>query len=363
MSDVAPPASPTIWATLVRVAVFAAAAVVVVTVVTQWNRWTGLAGRQSTDDAFLAADITPLAARVPGYVRSVAVQDYQTVRAGAVLAEIADDDYRAQLAQAEATVAGGNAALAVVRAQRGLQQANIQAAEAVIQATEATLDRARSEAQRQRDLLRTGIAGTRQLVEQADANEKLGTATLAQNRAQLAAAQWQLEILDAQEQQALATLGAQRAMLGIATLNLGYTRITAPADGMVGQRQVRVGQYVAPGSQVMTLVPLPKVWVVANYKETQLTHLQLGQPATITVDSFPGHTLKGHVDSYAPASGAQFSLLPADNATGNFTKVVQRISVKIVLDDPAGLQDRLRPGMSVVSTIDTAAPGIATTSP
>ena len=160
-------------------------------------------------------------------------------------------------------------------------------------------------------------------------------------------------MLDSQEPQARATLKAQQATYDLAAINLGYTRITAPVDGMVGQRQVQNGQYLSVGTQVISIVPLPHVWVVANYKETQMTQVRIGQPARVTVDAFPGAVLHGHVDSWSPASGAQFSLLPPDNATGNFTKVVQRIPVKIVLDPNPAVDNLLRPGMSVIATIDT----------
>ena len=169
-------------------------------------------------------------------------------------------------------------------------------------------------------------------------------------------------MLDSQEQQAKAALKAQQAARDLANIVLGYTRITAPVDGMVSERQVRPGQYVSVGTQVISLVPLPNVWVVANYKETQMTRIRLGQPARVTVDAFPGVVLRGHVDSWSPASGAQFSLLPPDNATGNFTKVVQRIPVKIVLDRDPLLGDLLRPGMSVIATIDTSSPTVAPSS-
>jgi membrane fusion protein (multidrug efflux system) len=159
-------------------------------------------------------------------------------------------------------------------------------------------------------------------------------------------------VLDTQEGQLRAEAKAKKAMLDLAKINLGYTRILAPIDGMVGERGVRAGQYVRVGTQVISVVPLQNVWVIANYKETQLTRVAIGQKAEVTVDSFPGMVVVGHVDSIAPASGSQFSLLPPDNATGNFTKVVQRIAVKIAIDDAGGLADRLRPGMSVVAKID-----------
>jgi membrane fusion protein (multidrug efflux system) len=201
-------------------------------------------------------------------------------------------------------------------------------------------------------LLETGSSST-------EATEKLQTtqaqlaAQLQQNRAQEQAAARQLEVLAAQQAQAEANLAAQKANLELAKINLGYTRIIAPQDGVIGQRQVKPGQFVPVGGQVTALIPLPNVWVIANYKETQLTHMAAGQKAQIEVDTFPGRVLKGHVIAFAPGSGQQFSLLPPDNATGNFTKVVQRVAVKILIDDADGLADRLRPGMSTVVTVET----------
>jgi membrane fusion protein, multidrug efflux system len=326
----------------------------VVLVAHEWNWWVGSAVRQITDDAYLQADLTPMAAKVPGYVRRVAVQDFQKVKAGDLLVEIVDDDYRAQLEQAQANVAAARTAIENIEQQKVLQQALIKQAEATIRASEADLTRYHLEAIRQQKLLVTSNAGTPQLTEQAVANEKRTEATLELNRAQLEQQRQQLNVLDSQRRQALATLKAQEAARDLAAINLGYTLITAPVDGMVGQRQVRTGQYVSVGTQVIALVPLPNVWVIANYKEIQMTRIRLSQPARVTVDAFPGVVLHGHVDSWSPASGAQFSLLPPDNATGNFTKVVQRIPVKIVLDSDPLLGDLLRPGMSVIATIDTS---------
>jgi membrane fusion protein, multidrug efflux system len=323
-----------------------------------WNVWIGSMIRQTTDDAYLQADITPLSAKSPGYVRSVPIRDFQKVRAGDLLVEIVDDDYRAQLDQAQSNIETGEAAIENIEQQKVVQQALVQQAEATIEATKADLTRYHLETVRQQRLLVTN-AGTEQLVEQAVDNEKHTEATLALNQAQLAQQRQQLNVLDSQEKQANAALKAQQAARDLAKIALGYTRITAPVDGMVSERQVRPGQYVSIGTQVISLVPLPNVWVVANYKETQMTRIRLGQPARVTVDTFPGVILRGHVDSWSPASGAQFSLLPPDNATGNFTKIVQRIPVKIVLDRDPSLGDLLRPGMSVIATIDTSLPAVA----
>lgn len=331
----------------------------VVVVGYEWDWWVGSAALQTTDDAYLWSNTTPLAAKVPGYVRRVAVHDFQKVKKGDLLVEIVDDDYRAQLAQAEANVAAAQTAIETIAAQKALQATLIKQAEATIQATQADLTRYQLETQRQKKLLETGIASTRQIIEQAVDNESRTEATLALNRAQLEQQHEQSRVLDSQERAARATLAAQEAARDLARINLGYTRITAPVDGMVGQRLVQAGQYLNTGTQVIAIVPLPDVWVIANYKETQVTNVRIGQPARVTVDAFPGIVLHGHVDSWSPASGAQFSLLPPDNATGNFTKVVQRIPVKIVLDDDPALRDLLRPGMSVIATIDTSVDRVA----
>jgi membrane fusion protein (multidrug efflux system) len=342
------------WAaTGIRLFILLLVGALIVFLAYEWDWWIGSAVWQTTDDAYLQADTTPLAAKVPGYVRQVVVQDFQQVKAGDVLVQIVDDDYRAQLEQAHANVLGAEAAIATIEQQKRLQDALIKQAEAMIAATEADLTRFHLETVRQQALLATRIAGTAQLTEQAVDNEQHAVATLALNRAQLDQQRQQSSVLDSQEAQARATLKAQQAMYDLAAINLGYTRITAPVDGMVGQRQVQNGQYLSVGTQVFTIVPLPHVWVVANYKETQMTRVRIGQPASVTVDAFPGAVLHGHVDSWSPASGAQFSLLPPDNATGNFTKVVQRIPVKIVLDPNPAVDNLLRPGMSVIATIDT----------
>ena len=334
-----------------RILVFIVAVGIIIVVSTNWTRWEGGAGWQSTNDAYLKADLTPISAKIAGYVRELPIQDYERVHQGQVLARLVDDDYRAAVEQAEAGVASAAAQTRVLKAQQELQRANVEAARAVVASTTASTEQNERDLARQRRLLETGSSST-------EANEKLATvhkqleAQLAQNRAQARAAERQLAVLEAQLSQAEATVAAQRAALDAAKINLGYTTITATQDGVIGQRQVKPGQLVGVGSQITTLTPLPKIWVIANYKETQLTHMAVGQKAEITVDTFPGHTLRGHLLAFAPASGAEFSLLPPDNATGNFTKVVQRIAVKIAIDDADGLTDRLVPGMSVEAKVD-----------
>ena len=324
---------------------------------TQWDRWVGDAVHQTTDDAYVRADVTPLSAQVDGYVRKVAVDDFQRVKAGDLLVQIDDADYAAKVAQAEADLLGAQAAIENIKARKAAQKAVAAEAQAKIVGSQADVERAKLEDQRQRRLLATTF-GTAQKVEQTDAEEKRLEATLTSDQAALDAQRSQLAVLDTQEVQLRAEVKAKQAAVDLAKINLGYTRITAPVDGEVSERGVFVGQYVHSGSQVITIVPLNNVWVIANYKETQLTHVAVGQRAEIRVDTFPGHIIKATVDSIAPASGSQFSLLPPDNATGNFTKVVQRIPVKLRLAGDGPLAGHLLPGMSVETTIltDTTPP-------
>ena len=334
-----------------RVLVFVVAIAIIVIVSTSWTRWEGGEGWQRTNDAYLQSDLTPISAKVTGYIRELPFRDYERVRKGQVLARLVDDDYRAAVAQAEANIAGAAAQHRALQAQQQLQLANVEAARAVVASAVASVEQSRRDLARQQRLLQTGSSST-------EARERLETtharleAQLAQNRAQAAAAQRELAVLEAQIAQSEAAIDAARAALVVARLNLEYTTISAPEDGVLGQRQAKPGQLVGVGTQITSVTPLPDVWVIANYKETQLTHMAIGQAARITVDTFPGHTLRGHVESFAPASGAEFSLLPPDNATGNFTKVVQRISVKILIDDADGLADRLVPGMSVEASVN-----------
>ena len=215
------------------------------------------------------------------------VRDFQTVKAGDLLVELVDDDYRAELAQAEANVASARGTLETIGQQKVLQRAFIEQAEATIRAAEADVIRYRLEAERQQALLETRLAGTPQATEQAIDNAAHSEATLALNRAQLEQQSQQLNVLDSQERQAKATLAVRRRRATWPQINLGYTRIVAPVDGMVGQRLVQAGQYLSVGTEVLSLVPLPDVWVIANYKETQMTHVRAGQSATVTVDAFP----------------------------------------------------------------------------
>jgi membrane fusion protein, multidrug efflux system len=341
------------WAfPLLRVLLVAGAAFLAWYVAGHWNRWTGAARFESTDDAYTLGDLTPLSAKVSGYVETVAVNDYQSVRKGDIIVQIEPSDYRAALEQAEAGLAAAQAVLVNLGNQKDIQRALIRQAEATIQGTTADLERYSLEAKRQHDLV-TKFAGTQQLLEQSEANEKRTKAQLELNSAQLDQQKALLASLDVQEKQLAAQVRAAQAQVQLARNNLDYTKIVAPADGVVGQRQVRAGQFVNIGTQVITVVPLPNIWVIANLKETQMTNVRVGNPATIAVDAFPDLALTGHVDSWAPGTGSTFALLPPDNATGNFTKVVQRVPVKIVLDPNASLGALVRPGMSVEAKVDT----------
>jgi len=354
------------------------AAAVVLTVTRNWNSWEGGRIEQVTDDAYVRSDLTPLSTKVSGIVREVRVSDYQAVAKGDLIVELEHDDYQAQVNQAKAAVEAAKAAIENNRRQRQLQdakidramagidqaKAQISAAQAGKEAVQADVVRTHAERERQEALYQTHST-TQQKLEQATADEGRFTGQFASREADLEQAKTSLRsnelavvaeqrsksVLESQESQLIADLHAKEAALEAAQVNLGYTKITAPGDGSVGERQVRPGQLVSPGTQVLTFVSNVK-WVQANYRETQLTHIKVGDPADITVDTFPGQKLRGKVLEIAPASGSQFALLPPDNATGNFTKVVQRIPVKIALD-PTPLSAQLRPGLSVTATVRT----------
>ena len=355
------------------------AAVLLVTIITNWNSWKGGSARQTTDDAYLHADLTPLSTKVSAVVAKVDVSDYQHVKAGDLLVQLKDDDFRAQVSQAEAGVAAARAAIEDNLRQEKLQQtkieraiagaeeakAGISAAQAETAAAQAGLDRTLPERRRQEALFASN-ATTQQKLEQAVAEEEHSRAQLTsgqagqqQSQASLSSSDSAVEaerrglsVLESEDELLLADLDAKKAGLAAAMSNLAYTRISAPENGVVSERNVRPGQMVNPGTQVISLVE-DDVWVQANYLETQLRHVAVGDAAEIRIDAFPGVVFHGKVNSLSPASGSQFSLLPPDNATGNFTKIAQRIPVKITLDPDNRLAGRLRPGMSVVVTIDT----------
>jgi membrane fusion protein, multidrug efflux system len=316
-----------------------------------YDYWTTGRFMQSTDDAYVQADYTTVAPKVSGYIADVLVQDNEPVKAGQVLAHIDDRDFRAAQAQAKAGVEAAEAAIRNIEAELALQQSVIEQARAQIGASQASLKFNRSDVVRYNDLAKNGYA-SEQRAQQSETARSQSGAEVERDQAAFAAAQKKIAVLDTQRLQAVAERDRAQAVLGQADLNLSYTTIAAPVDGTVGARSLRVGAYVNAGTQLMAVVPLNAAYIVANFKETQLTRVRDGQPVTVKVDSFPGVKITGHVDSLSPASGLEFSLLPPDNATGNFTKIVQRIPVKIVLDD-ARLANLLRAGMSVEPTVDT----------
>ena len=344
-----------------------------------WTGWQGSRPDQETDDAYLKADMTPLSTRISGTVRRVNVGDYQSVKAGQTLIELDDDDYRAILSQAQAALAGSEAALEDNQAAKRIQDAQIDAANAgVVQAQAAInaakasvasvspeLDKALTELHRQQSLFDTKAA-THQQLEAATAQEGQLTGllearkadlaraegALATSRSQLEAAKRQREALNTKDNVYKADIEAKKAAIVVAQVNLAYTRIAAPTDGTVGERHVLAGQLVAPGTQIIDLVQ-SDVWVQANFKETQLTNMRVGDSADVRIDTFPNRVFHGKVDQLSPASGSQFALLPPDNATGNYTKVVQRVPVKIVLFPGQPYLERLRPGFSAVVIVDT----------
>ena len=312
---------------------------------------------ETTDDAYVKADSTIIAPRVSGYISEVLVADNEKVEAGHLLARIDDRDFRTALKQAQADVAASEAAVKNLDTQIDLQEPLIQQQAAEVDAAEANLKFAQQERVRYDELMKSG-SGTVQRAQQTDAALRAQTAQLQQGKSGLIAANKKIAVLSTEGARATAQLDHARAVEQQAALNLSYTKIVAPVDGTVGARSLRVGQYVQAGTQLMAVVPLDQVYVVANFKETQLTYVRNGQPVELYVDSFQSTRLKGHVDSLAPASGLEFTLLPPDNATGNFTKIVQRVPVKIVLDDQS-LNGLLRPGMSAVPTVDTKSAVVA----
>ena len=351
---------------------------ILITITRNWNAWEGGSAEQVTDDAYVRGDLTPLSTKVAGIVRTVGVADYQQVHKGDLLVELQDDDYQAQVDQAKAAVEAARAGIEENLRQRELQdtriakalagidqaKAQIAAAEAGKDAVQAQLIRARSERKRQEGLYQAHSA-TEQSLEAAVAGEGNLSAQFASREADLIQAQTMLRsselaaeaerrskaVLESQDAQLYADLHAKQASLAAVEVNLGYTKIYAPGDGTVGERQVRPGQLVSPGTQVISFVALTK-WVQANYRETQLTNVKTGDAAELRIDEYPGQVVRGKVAEIAPASGSQFALLPPDNASGNYTKVVQRIPVKITLDDST-LATKLRPGLSVVATVRT----------
>jgi len=310
---------------------------------------------ESTDDAYVGGDITVIAPKVAGFIEQVAVTDNQTVKAGDLLIKLDDRDYRVFLAIAEAAADAQRATLANFDATGKLQLAVIAQARAGIAAADAELKRARDDEERFRDLSARSAASIR-VFEKAEADYKEAVAQDQKSRAAAEAAQRQLEVIDTQKQQTEAALAEATANVELAKLNLSHTELRAPIAGAVGNRSARTGAYASIGAQLISIVPAQGLWIDANFKESQLARMQAGLRAKVTADVLPGHQFVGHVASLAPATGAQFSVLPAENATGNFTKIVQRVPVRILLDGDASTLGRLRPGLSVNVEIDERAP-------
>jgi membrane fusion protein (multidrug efflux system) len=306
----------------------------------------------STDDAYVDAHSVVISPKISGYIASVAVDDNQTVRAGDIVATIDPRDYQTALDQAHADALSVAAGIDTLNRQIEQQKLVCEEAQQLVASDQAALTYSQQNLERSTTLAHTG-AGTVQAAQQATADIREKQAALQHDTTAVAAAEKQIAVLAAQLAQTQASLAQKQAIEAQATLNLGYTVLRAQVDGTVGVRTVTEGQYVQPGTQLMAIVPLHKVYITANFKETQLTNVGPGQPVTIDVDTFPGVAIHGYVGSIAPASGQQFALLPPDNATGNFTKIVQRIPVKIFVDSDDPLAGMLRPGMSVEPTINT----------
>jgi membrane fusion protein, multidrug efflux system len=314
---------------------------------------------QTTDDAYVGGNVTVMAPRVSGFVDEILVQDNQRVRAGQVLIRLDSRDYDAKLTEANAEVDSARAAVAELEARRTLQEAVINQHQADVRASNAEVTRSAQDQTRYRALVKDD-AVSNQLVERADADYAKAQASLASNDAAVQAAQRQLEVLGAQITDAQARVATALASQRLAALNVEYTTIRSPVDGYIGNRSARVGTLASVGAPLLTVVPASDLWVDANFKEDQLKKMHAGDRADVELDAASG-VLHGHVESLAPATGATFSVLPPENATGNFTKIVQRVPVRIRLDVPKEMEGALRPGLSATvkvhldDTVQTAA--------
>jgi len=317
-----------------------------------YHWWTDARFVQNTDDAYVGGDVTLVGTKVAGYIAEVAVTDNQAVHAGDLLVRLDDRDYRAALAKAEGAVAAQQALLANLDATERLQLAVIGQAKAGVSAAQADTVRTRDDQVRYTSLVAKSAVSI-QSSQKADADYKQSLANGQKAQASLLATQRQLDVIGTQRLQARAALAQAIAERDIAKLNLGYTELRAPVDGTVGNRRARAGAYATSATPLLSIVPARGLWVDANFKEGQLARMQPGMRATIVADVLPGRTFHGRVESLAPATGAQFSVLPAENATGNFTKIVQRVPVRIVLDDADARLGTLRPGLSVEAEVDT----------
>lgn len=307
---------------------------------------------ERTDNAYIRSDIVAVAPKVPGYVIEVAVRDNEWVEQGDLLYRIDPVDFEARLAQSLAALDAAKAGRAALSEQRGLQKALIKEAQAGVSAARAEAERAGKDRTRADNLVRDGWT-TRQRHDTSVATEARARAGVDQAEAGLAARKQRLNVLTAEASRLDAAVAQAEASVRLARIALEDSSVRAPVSGVVGNRHVEVGHYARPGAPLLSIVPLDDVWVVANFKETQLADMSPGQAVTVNVDTFGSTKISGRIDSLAPASGAEFSLLPPDNATGNFVRVVQRIPIKIVLDQQEGIAEGLRPGMSAEVIVDT----------
>ena len=309
--------------------------------------WWWLEGRhwQSTDNAYVEADIATIAAKVPGYIASVPVSDNQPVKKGDALATIVDAEYRAALAGAEAEVERQRRARGSASAEVSVKTSSVAQSEAALAAAEANARRAAADAARAEGLLAQGWV-TRATVDARRAEAESSSALVAERRAAIGSARAQREVATGDAGGAGASLRAALAVRDAAALDLENTVIRAPVDGIVGNRTARPGQYARAGQQLLVVVPSADAYVIANFKETQLAGMRPGMPVAITLDAYPELVLAGRIDSFSPASGSRFSIIPPENATGNFTRIVQRVPVKIVLERPLPPGLTLTPGLS-----------------
>ena len=315
-----------------------------------WETWRFI---ETTDNAFVKADISPISTRVTGYITEVLVEDNQIVTVGDVLARINPNEFEARLEQGQAEFKRYAAALASIKTQIELQRSLIDEAAAELEGDIAEYNRAVQQLERAQGLLAENVT-SRQRYDLDVSEERSARARVTAGEARLKATHQKKNILEIEKEKADAELAERSASIQLLQIDLQDTVVRAPVSGMVGNRGVRVGQLVRPGTPLMSVVPVSDVWIVANYKETQLTHLTPGLSAQIGIDAFPDVKLVGRVDSLSPASGAEFSLLPPENASGNFSKVVQRVPVKIVVMPDHPLSGLLRPGMSAIVSIDTS---------
>lgn len=316
--------------------------------------WQGKQRWEATENAFVQADTTEVSPQVDGYVVEVLVRDNQRVEAGQVLIRLDDADARAALAQAEANLAALQAGVQNVDARAEQEQAVIASRAAAVTQAEAQAELARQQVARYGRLAEQGWV-SQQRIETEQAGVRTAQASVAEARAALVAEQRAAGVLGSTRSQSVASVQQAQAIVDQARIALERTVIRAPVAGVVGARGVRVGQYVRPGGQILSIVPLGDTYVVANFKETQMDRLRLGQTVEISADAFPGQHLTGHIDSFAPATGSEFALIPVENATGNFTKITQRVPVRIRVDRTAGAA--LRPGLSVEVKVDLKSDG------